>query len=84
MIDTIIFDFGNVWSDANKFRLNEIALSVGGGLRYYTVVGAVRLDLGFKLYDPRPGHVGVTNWIWQDGANFKDKYSIHIALGNSF
>ena len=78
------FDFGNVWSDANKFRLNEIALSVGGGLRYYTVVGAVRLDLGFKLYDPRPGHVGVTNWIWQDGANFKDKYSIHIALGNSF
>lgn len=77
-------DFGNVWETASKFRLNQMALSLGGGLRYYTLVGAVRFDIGFKIYDPNPGPVGVTKWIWQPGANFNDKYSIHIALGNSF
>ena len=77
-------DIGNIWETASKFKFNEVALSLGGGIRYYTLVGAVRVDLGFKLYDPKPGPVGGAKWIWQPGANFSDKYSIHIALGNSF
>lgn len=77
-------DFGNIWETASKFKFDQIALSLGGGVRYYTLVGAVRFDVGFKIYDPNPGTVGVTKWIWQPGANFNDKYSIHIALGNSF
>jgi hypothetical protein len=59
-------------------------LSTGFGIRYYTIIGAVRLDLGLKLYDPNPGHVGVTNWIFQNGANLNDKYTIQFGIGNTF
>ena len=77
-------DYGNVWETVKEFKLNEIALSTGFGIRYYTIIGAVRLDLGLKLYDPNPGHVGVTNWIFQSGANLNDKYTIQFGLGNTF
>lgn len=77
-------DYGNVWETVKEFKLNEIALSTGFGIRYYTIIGAVRLDLGLKLYDPNPGHVGVTNWIFQSGANLNDKYNIQFGLGNTF
>lgn len=77
-------DYGNVWENVKDFKLDEIALSTGFGIRYYTIIGAVRLDLGFKLYDPNPGHVGVTKWIFQPGANFSDKYTIQFGIGNTF
>lgn len=77
-------DYGNVWQNVSKFRADEIALSTGFGVRYFTIIGAIRLDLGLKLYDPRPGHVGVTNWIFQSGANLNDKYTIQFGIGNTF
>lgn len=77
-------DFGNVWSEAAKFKFNELALAAGGGIRYYTIVGAVRLELGFKIYDPQPGPVGGSYWIFGPGCNFSDKYNLQFGIGNSF
>jgi outer membrane protein assembly factor BamA len=78
------FDFGNVWENVKKFKLDEVALAVGGGIRYYTLVGAIRIDIGLKLYDPQPGPVGGSKWLFGSGANLKDKYTIQIGLGNTF
>jgi outer membrane protein assembly factor BamA len=77
-------DYGNVWENISKFKLDQIAMSTGVGIRYYTIIGAVRVDLGLKLYDPNPGHVGVTKWIFQNGANLNDKYTIQFGIGNTF
>ncbi len=77
-------DFGNVWSEIGKFKLNEIALAAGGGIRYYTIVGAIRLDLGFKIYDPQPGPVGGSNWLFGPGCNYSDKYTFQFGIGNTF
>ncbi len=77
-------DYGNVWENVSDFKINQIAMSTGFGIRYYTIIGAVRLDLGLKLYDPNPGPVGVTKWIFQSGANLNDKYNIQFGLGNTF
>ncbi|HRE41911.1 MAG TPA: BamA/TamA family outer membrane protein [Ignavibacteria bacterium] len=77
-------DYGNVWENASDFRFDELAVSFGAGIRYYTVIGAVRLDLGFKLYDPQPGLIGGSKWIWGSGANFNDKYNIQFGIGNTF
>ncbi|MEZ4690232.1 MAG: hypothetical protein R3A12_08620 [Ignavibacteria bacterium] len=41
-------DVGNVWSKVDKVKLNQFALASGFGLRYYSIVGAIRIDLGFK------------------------------------
>ncbi|HCA43886.1 MAG TPA: hypothetical protein DEP28_11615 [Bacteroidetes bacterium] len=77
-------DYGNVWESISKFKMDEVAVSIGAGLRYNTVIGAVRLDLGFKLYDPQPGPVGGSKWLWGSGANFNDKYNIQFGIGNTF
>jgi outer membrane protein assembly factor BamA len=46
------FDWGNVWSDAQYFRLDQIAMAAGIGFRYDTFFGPFRIDYGFKVYDP--------------------------------
>ncbi|MBK6878865.1 MAG: BamA/TamA family outer membrane protein [Ignavibacteria bacterium] len=77
-------DVGNVWSEISKFKLNEIAIAAGAGIRYYTIVGAIRFDLGFKIYDPQPGSVGGSNWLFGSGAKFSDKYNFQFGIGNTF
>ncbi len=77
-------DYGNVWSEIGKFKLNEIALASGAGIRYYTIIGAIRFDVGFKIYDPQPGPVGGSNWIFGKGSNFSDKYNFQFGIGNTF
>jgi len=77
-------DFGNVWSEISKFKLNELALAAGGGIRYYTIIGAIRFDVGFKIYDPQPGTEGGSNWIFGTGCNFPNKYTFQFGIGNTF
>jgi outer membrane translocation and assembly module TamA len=77
-------DVGNVWSEIQKFRINEIAVAAGAGIRYYTLIGAIRFDVGFKIYDPQPGPVGGSNWIFGSGANLRDKYNFQFGIGNTF
>ena len=48
-------DRGNVWfsNDADlqlhKIKIDEIKTTVGGGVRYNTPVGPIRIDVGYKL-----------------------------------
>jgi len=77
-------DFGNVWSEISKFKFNELALAAGGGIRYYTIIGAIRFDVGFKIYDPQPGTEGGSNWIFGTGCNFPNKYTFQFGIGNTF
>ncbi len=77
-------DFGNVWTEISKFKFNELALAAGGGIRYYTIIGAIRFDVGFKIYDPQPGTEGGSNWIFGTGCNFPNKYTFQFGIGNTF
>jgi len=77
-------DVGNAWSDIGKFKFNELALAAGGGIRYYTIIGAIRFDIGLKIYDPQPGLVGGSNWLFGKGGHLKDKYNFQFGIGNTF
>ncbi|MEO5358527.1 MAG: outer membrane protein assembly factor BamA [Nitrospirae bacterium YQR-1] len=51
-------DGGNVWSQLHQYSLNDINYTAGGGIRYNTPVGPLRLDYGHKLNrkeDESPG-----------------------------
>lgn len=79
----LFLDFGNVWESGRLFKLNQVALSAGFGIRYDTFVGPVRIDLGFKLFDPMADDGN--KWLWQQPSNiFKSKYAIQFGLGNAF
>jgi translocation and assembly module TamA len=52
---------------------STLSVAVGGGIRYFTPVGPLRLDIAAPLYDP------------SGNANFSVKYlRYHIGLGHSF
>ncbi len=48
----LFLDYGNVWDHYNKFRYDEIAIAAGFGFRYYLDFAPIRLDIGFKAYNP--------------------------------
>jgi len=79
----LFLDYGNVWESDGKFRFDQIALASGFGIRYDTFVGPIRVDLGFKLYNPTAAEGD--KWLWQQPSNiFKNKFAIHFGLGNAF
>ena len=47
------FDAGNVWADVMDFKVREIAVAAGIGIRYETFFGPFRVDYGFRVYDPK-------------------------------
>ncbi|MBN1397828.1 MAG: BamA/TamA family outer membrane protein [Bacteroidetes bacterium] len=59
------YDFGNLWTEPKKIRLNEIAMAFGLGFRYNTIAGPIRIDFGMKLYDPDA--VLSRRWVTQKG-----------------
>jgi outer membrane protein assembly factor BamA len=89
-------DAGNVWDKDVPVALKNVAIAVGTGLRYYTLFGAVRVDFGFKFYDPYPSspqnglysippnYIGGV-WLFnRKGHVFHDTYNIEFALGQAF
>lgn len=50
----LFFDVGNVYGFGTKFDLTDLRTAVGGGLRWLSPFGPIRVDYGFNL-NPRPG-----------------------------
>lgn len=45
-------DYGNVWDKYTDLKIDEIAIAAGFGFRFYLDIASIRLDFGFKTYDP--------------------------------
>jgi outer membrane protein assembly factor BamA len=78
------YDFGNVWTQVKEMRVNEIAMASGLGLRYATIAGPIRIDLGFKVYDPSA--LPERQWITQKKF-YKETLGglvLHFGIGHSF
>ncbi|MDP2304670.1 MAG: BamA/TamA family outer membrane protein [Pseudomonadota bacterium] len=67
----LFVDAGRVWDRVDKFNFSEIQVSVGGGVRYGTPVGPIRLDVGFRLSDPE----------YFDG---HPRPTVHLSLAEAF
>ncbi len=73
----VFFDFGNTWNSPSGMKWNNIAAAVGFGFRYYSEYFPVRIDFGFKAYDP------------SDRKNifrkvFFDNLIFHVGIGEAF
>jgi len=45
-------DIGNTWNGYKNFNYNELGVTLGFGLRYYSPFAPIRIDFGFKVYNP--------------------------------
>jgi outer membrane protein insertion porin family len=61
-------DTGNVFKRATDLDLLELRTAVGGGIRYKSPVGPIRVDLGFKVH--RQPNEGLTAWFITFGQAF--------------
>ena len=83
IIAGFFLDYGNVWESEQNFRFDQIAYSIGFGLRYDLVIGPIRFDFGFKLYDPRSSDD--EKWLFDNlSIIFTDKFAFHFAIGEAF
>ena len=73
----IFFDYGNTWIGYDKFRYDQLALSPGVGLRYYSSIAPFRLDFAFKLYNPDD-----KTWVFKK--NFWNNIVFHFGIGEAF
>jgi len=80
----MFYDVGNVWTRARNFRLRELAMASGLGLRYATVAGPIRIDFGFRLYDPA-GPEGL-QWITRKKfyRETLSDFVLHFGIGHAF
>jgi outer membrane protein insertion porin family len=77
-------DVGNVWDKVLAFRPDQIAVAQGIGFRWDTVVGPVRIDFGWKVYDPKgiSGHRVITQR--QFVQETLSEIVFHLGIGNAF
>jgi outer membrane protein insertion porin family len=73
----MFFDYGDTWIGYKRFRWDDLALSPGAGLRYYSSIAPFRLDFAFKLYDP-------SDKMWINKKNFWHNLTIHFGIGEAF
>ena len=62
------FDTGNVFARVADIDFGELRSAVGGGIRYKSPIGPIRVDLGFKV-NRQPGE-GLTAWFISFGQAF--------------
>lgn len=90
-------DFGNVWDKETPILLQNVSISTGVGIRYNTPFGPLRIDWGFKFYDPYPEMVRADQhsfpsstegvWIYDRAITWKNLFdlsAIGFTIGNAF
>lgn len=73
-------DGGQVWSGLKSLSRREIQYSTGGGIRYQTPIGPLRIDLAYVL-NPTDADLDVLTGI-QDVAG--RRWRIHFSIGQAF
>ncbi len=77
----IFIDYGNVWNDYREFRYDELAVAAGFGFRYYSDFAPIRLDFGFKAYNPYDKRSFFTRL---KHSPFLDNLEFQIGIGEAF
>ncbi len=70
-------DYGNTWNRPEDIRIDQIAVAIGTGVRYYSPIAPFRVDFGFKFYDPQD-----QKFIFDK--QFFSTMVIHFGIGESF
>ena len=74
-------DGGQVWSDPSDMDLSELKFGVGGGFRYSSPIGPVRIDVGYKI---NPSDEDLNMYQGEDFGSAWDRWGFHFSIGQAF
>jgi outer membrane protein insertion porin family len=74
---TLFLDYGNTWNGYKGVQLNQIAVAIGFGGRYYSPFAPFRVDFGWKLWDPQ-------NQVSLFDRPFWGALEFHFGIGEAF
>ncbi len=66
----VFLDMGLLDEESFRQDLSDMRYGCGAGIRYNTIIGPVRVDLGYKLNPPRE--------------EIEDRWMIHFSIGQAF
>lgn len=70
------FDLGNVWAQDWSIRTRDLRYAAGGGLRYQSIVGVIRADVGYQL--------NPIARLRLDGKPQSRRWRLHVSIGHAF
>lgn len=74
-------DGGQVWRKDPDIENRPLQFGIGGGIRYNSPIGPVRLDIGYKI---NPSPTDLNRYRGRDYGNAWDRIGIHISIGQAF
>jgi outer membrane protein insertion porin family len=78
----LFLDGGQIWQRVEETAVKRpLRYGAGGGFRYDSPIGPVRVDLGYKL---NPSLKDLDYYGGQDFGNFMNHIAVHFSIGQSF
>ncbi len=77
----IFLDGGQVWRAIDRMNERQVQFGTGGGLRYQSPIGPVRIDVGYKI---NPFHEDLNRFGNIDRGSEWDRIGIHFSIGQAF
>ena len=73
----LFVDYGNTWNEPKAFQFKNVAVAAGFGFRYYSDFFPVRIDFGFRAYDPNDTRSFLKKVFW-------NTFTFHLGIGEAF
>lgn len=77
----VFLDGGQVWGSRGSPADRPIQFGAGGGFRYLSPIGPLRIDVGYKL---NPTAQDLNRYGGVDHGNAWDRIGIHFSIGQAF
>lgn len=74
-------DGGQVWENLESMNERPIQFGAGGGIRYQSPIGPVRVDIGYKL-NPTDEDLNIYEGV--DYGSRRSRIGIHFSIGQAF
>jgi outer membrane protein insertion porin family len=74
-------DGGQVWGNFKDLGTTPIQYGLGGGIRYRSPIGPIRIDVAYKL---NPDNEDLQIYQGKNYGNAWDRWGIHFSIGQAF
>ncbi len=77
----LFLDGGAVWEETEKMTFGDLQFGLGGGFRYDSPIGPIRIDLARKM---NPTDEDLNIYQGEDYGTWFDHWGIHFSIGQAF